>query len=59
MYILLYELGKDDYQVVENLICEILRCLEGGEASRYTGVDTVSIGQLLYHIMPDILVCTD
>ena len=41
VYILSHEI--DDYSVVEDLICEILRCMEGGSKSKkYSGVDTIT-----------------
>ena len=44
------ELGIDDYQVVENLFCEVLRWLEGNESGKLLGVDIIAIGQSLYEV---------
>ena len=48
--ILSKELGIDYYQVVEILICEILRREESGGTDRFTGVDTIMVDQPLYQI---------
>ena len=47
------ELGIDDYQVVENLLCEMLRWLERQESDKLVGIDTVGVNQPLYEIEED------
>lgn len=48
-------LNMDEYQVVENLICETLRWLAGNMSHRHIGVDTVAIDQLLYVFIEGVL----
>lgn len=56
VYMLSSELGIEDYQIVENLICETLRLHEGG-GTKYLGVDTVAVDQPLYQFVEDVLYC--
>ena len=53
--ILSRKLGIDDYQIVENMICETLRRLEGGGEDRFLGVDTIASDQPLYQFVEDVL----
>ena len=53
VFILSKELGIDDYQIVENIICETLRKLEGGGGDRYLGVDTIAVDQPLCQFVND------
>ena len=59
VFILSRELGIDDYQIVENMICETLRRLEGGGGDRFLGVDTVAVDQPLYQFVYGVLKKTD
>ena len=44
------KLGIDDYQVVEILICGMLRREEGEGTDRLTGLDNIMVNQPLYQI---------
>ena len=55
VHILSRELAIEDYQIVENLICETLRWMEGGGTDRFTGVDTVALNQPLYKFIRGVL----
>ena len=59
VFILSRELEIDDYQIIENLICETLRRLEGGGGDRLMGVDTVAVDQPLYQFVNGVLKKTD
>lgn len=48
-------LGIRDYQIVENLICETLRRIEGDGGDRFVGVDTIGVDQPLYTFVDRIL----
>ena len=52
--ILSAELGIEDYQIVENLICETLRD-KYGKGGQYLGVDTIGVEQPLYQFVEDVL----
>ena len=56
VYMLGLEFGIEDYQIVENLICETLRLQRGG-GRKYLGVDTVAVEQPLYQFDGDVLYC--
>ena len=43
VHILLCELGIEDYSVVENLIYETLRWINGGTSEIYPGVYTIAV----------------
>ena len=49
------KLHIDDYQVIENLICETLRWLKGDMSERLVGVDTVAVNQPLYEFVDGVL----
>ena len=55
IYIVSRELGIDGYSVVENLICETSRWMEGGKSENYAGMDKITINQPLYQIVDDVL----
>ena len=54
VFILSVHLGIEDYQIVENLICETLRD-KYGKNGQYLGVDTIAVDQPLYQFVEDVL----
>ena len=55
VYMLSLELEINDHQIVENMICETLRLLEGGGTNKYVGVDTIGVDQPLYQFKNNTL----
>ena len=53
--ILSKELQIDDYQIVENIVCETLRWVEGDETGKFVGVDTIAVDQPLYTFVGKVL----
>ena len=49
------ELQIEDFQIIENIICETLRWISGDEGDKLLGVDTVGINQPLYLFVRDHL----
>jgi len=49
------ELQIDDYQIVENIVCETLRWMEGDQTGKFVGVDTIAVDQPLYTFVGGVL----